>query len=323
MRIDVSARLIKFPASCACCGEPASGKLQVSASRSKGKRVVRTTTQSWGFPYCARCLAHVSAWKQTELGCITVGFSAAGVFLWIALSRPEGLTGAWLILGFGLGLGLWLRQRARERVKASLSATCADPGAAVAYLGWEGSVHRFDISSDRYATVFLQANERKLAAADDRARGLLQSAEQRQLEAARAAALMLGDRSGRSSLVKERGSPPQAGSARAQELDLVPWLERLEKLKGPAARRACLQGALAALATDALRQKLLLEASRIEVEAALLKADSLKTVAARRRTLQAALDEIRSDPVPDDMQQRQISWLEAALDALESDARES
>jgi hypothetical protein len=103
----------------------------------------------------------------------------------------------------------------------------------------------------------------------------------------------------------------------------VQWLERLEKLKGSAARRACLQTALASLPTDTLREKLLLEASRIEVEAALLKAESLETTAARRRTLLAALEEVRSDPIPDDMQQRQISWLEAALEALESQAGKS
>ncbi|KFA89966.1 hypothetical protein Q664_31485 [Archangium violaceum Cb vi76] len=88
--------------------------------------------------------------------------------------------------------------------------------------------------------------------------------------------------------------------------------------KGPAGRRGALKAAFDKLATEEARQELLAEASLIEVTAALEKAASLKTPAAKRRRLEEALAAIREDSVPDELQQQQIAWLEAALRELEA-----
>src|SRR3954466_11843198 len=61
MQIEVSARKLEMPGICACCGDPATDQLPVSSSRTKGKRVVRTETVVWHFPYCVQCIAHVHA----------------------------------------------------------------------------------------------------------------------------------------------------------------------------------------------------------------------------------------------------------------------
>lgn len=81
-------------------------------------------------------------------------------------------------------------------------------------------------------------------------------------------------------------------------------------------QRTELQAALAEIASQAARDRVLLEASRIEVQAALDKADSLKSIGAKRRTLQATIDAIRADAVPDELQAQQIQWLEDALAEL-------
>lgn len=88
--------------------------------------------------------------------------------------------------------------------------------------------------------------------------------------------------------------------------------------KGPAGRRGALKAALDRLATEEARQELLAEASLIEVTAALEKAASLKTPTAKRRRLEEALAAIREDSVPDELQQQQVAWLEAALRELEA-----
>ena len=77
--------------------------------------------------------------------------------------------------------------------------------------------------------------------------------------------------------------------------------------------------ALPKLRDDNLRQQLLLESSRIEVEAVLEKIDSLKTDGAKRRNLVAALDAIRADPVPDELQAAEIAMLEDALRELDAE----
>jgi hypothetical protein len=99
---------------------------------------------------------------------------------------------------------------------------------------------------------------------------------------------------------------------------LTDSLERLESLKGSAARKNALESALARIRTPHLRERLLLEAARIEVRAVLDKVDSLKAPAAKRRHLEAALEQLRNDPVPDQLQMREVEMLESALRDLEA-----
>lgn len=97
----------------------------------------------------------------------------------------------------------------------------------------------------------------------------------------------------------------------------VRWITKLESQKGPAARRAVLAQALASIVDSKVRDQLLLEASRIEVDAVLAKVEGLKTATAKRRHLQAALDALKADAVADDLQSQQIKWLGDALEELE------
>jgi hypothetical protein len=93
-------------------------------------------------------------------------------------------------------------------------------------------------------------------------------------------------------------------------------MDRLENSKGSAGRRNIIDKAALDIQNPEMRTKLLIEASRLDAEAALDKAESLKTDVAKRRRLQDALDAIRADPVPDHLQADQIAWLEEALIAL-------
>jgi hypothetical protein len=97
-------------------------------------------------------------------------------------------------------------------------------------------------------------------------------------------------------------------ATRPRTPDLVPIITRLEGAKGPAARRSSLAAALPGVTDSSQRTQLLLEASRIQVEAVLTKVDGLKTDAAKKRNLLAVRDEIRSDP--DDLQAQQVRWLD-------------
>lgn len=109
----------------------------------------------------------------------------------------------------------------------------------------------------------------------------------------------------------------QRESELREEETLRQALDRLEGAKGPAGRRAALSWGLDRLTIPALRQRLMVEASRVEVEAVLDKVDGLKTAAAKRRHLTAALEALRADEIPDEVQAQQIRWLEEAIAALE------
>jgi hypothetical protein len=111
-----------------------------------------------------------------------------------------------------------------------------------------------------------------------------------------------------------------AGAAKAGlERRVAEALDKMASAKGPATRRNILAGLLADVNDPDTRAHLLLQASKIEVEAVLGKADALKTAAAKKRVLVAALEELRLDDVPDELQEVQIKWLEEALAAVESE----
>ncbi|PTL78675.1 HIRAN domain-containing protein [Vitiosangium sp. GDMCC 1.1324] len=115
------------------------------------------------------------------------------------------------------------------------------------------------------------------------------------------------------------GQAPAASPPPPSDAELVSSaVERMWMAKGPAGRRAALKAVLDKLTTEEARQELLAEASLIEVTAALEKAASLKTATAKRRRLEEALATLRADSVPDELQQQQVAWLEAALRELDA-----
>jgi hypothetical protein len=107
------------------------------------------------------------------------------------------------------------------------------------------------------------------------------------------------------------------GQQRAMSALVASTLERLESAKGPAARRNALAQALTEIPAGPDRQRLLLEASRIEVDAVLTKVDGLKTASAKRRHLEAALTALKADDLPDELQAEEQRWLEDALAELD------
>ena len=187
---------------------------------------------------------------------------------------------------------------------------CCSAGPAVAYLGWDGSVQSFSFVSTLFAFEFMLANRGRV----------LNVPYQVQAELERyAASKMSAQASKRSaSPVGANGPASRAAPDVADEGRLVSEaLEKIEKAKGPAARRNALNAAMGRIRSPEQRARLLKEAARLEVHAVLDKVDSLKSPAAKRRHIEAALAQIRSDPVPDELQAQEIAWLENALRELD------
>lgn len=138
MLIYVSGNLLKFPRQCACCSKPADTVHETAASRTTRKRVVRTDTRSWEVPYCSSCVAHARR-SPSSWGCFTP--------LLIVLT-----SGLWIIVQVVLDAA------ARSKARQMLSTTCACPGWAVDFRGWQGTVKTFDFSSATYLAEFALAN---------------------------------------------------------------------------------------------------------------------------------------------------------------------
>lgn len=287
MIVELSARKLAFPRLCPCCGAVADGEIKLVASRTTGKRVIHTTSHAWNFPYCSRCLAHVSAWEAVG----APGLIVLAILLALGgLAIHVGMTIAVIVLAIVV-INMQL-SRERERVRGTCPPECLQPDRAVKYLGWNGSVQTFDVASPQFAAAFVSLNSGKLINDTPELRSLVASQ-------------------------RERPAAPRLTAPVNADDELLKWVSKIESLKGPAARRTALEAALMTISRPELRDRLLLEASRIEVQAALDKADSLKTPAAKRRTLRAALDALLSDKIPDELQAPQIQMLEAALRELE------
>ena len=153
--------------------------------------------------------------------------------------------------------------------------------------------------------------EAELAAASARASA---QEEERRLQLAAATARAVAQE-------EERRVQLAAANARAIEQEderrFQLALLEIRAARGPKSRENALEAARAGLQLPYMRERLLLEASRIEVQAVLEKVAGLKTQSARIRNLEEALYRLRSDEVPDEYQAEQITTLERALHEAE------
>jgi hypothetical protein len=183
MHIDVSGHNFVFPRKCACCDATADTELPTSATRSTGKRVVHTRTNVWDFPYCHRCVRHVTSIEAAKsLGRMLAILSLClGLLLAFILGAASGLIiGLLGIVATGI-----IRRRGINGARALCGTDCVCVGRAMAYLGWHGTLHHIDIVSTRYAGEFILANRTKLVNLSAQAQNLLTGAGYRSKMTAR------------------------------------------------------------------------------------------------------------------------------------------
>jgi|SRR5579863_1041253 len=174
MRIDLSGHSFVFPAKCACCGGPADAELAVSAIKTTGKRVVHTKTNVWDVPYCINCVRHVKAVEAAKALAWVLGILSVviGVFLGYAVNSGTGIIMGGLAL---LGTGMVYANRLSQ-ARSQCGSTCVCVGRAVAYLGWHGTLHQFEVLSAPFARDFMTSNQGKLVNLSSEARNLLAEA---------------------------------------------------------------------------------------------------------------------------------------------------
>lgn len=290
MRVDLSGQVLTIPRQCSCCGGTATEVFIASATKTKGKRVVTSTTREWRFPHCQACQSHLTAYRSGTAPAILlliVGGVLAFLVYWVFLIVAVIGAIVFIVLGHARG-------------EAARTQECTTAGVPVRFIGWHGTVQSFEVTSRDYAAALLAANARKAINLTEESREALSGAIAGQIKARLIES---------PSVIETR----EAIAAR--------WVVKLEGQRGAASRRAVLAEALSVVSDAKMREQLMLEASRIEVEAVLAKVDGLKTATAKRRHLQAALEELKADKVSDELQAKQIKWLEDALIEVEQTAK--
>jgi len=163
IEIKISARIISWPACCACCGQPADSEVEVSHERTTGKKVQKTATKTWRVPYCSACIEHKNDYEAAG-SALLLGIAGGAVALAVVLWNGGGLTLSIISAVVCIYIGWHFTKRATKAAEAKMHPTCATPDVAVKYHGWEGSVHTFEFENADYYEAFSNANKKKLLA---------------------------------------------------------------------------------------------------------------------------------------------------------------
>jgi hypothetical protein len=156
-KVSVSARILRSPNMCCCCARPnPNGKFNAVATRTTGKRVVRTQERSWEFPMCTECIE----WRESVLKgrtVLTFTFVSSALTFYVGL---ENLLLFLVCLGCSIGLAVlfYFIDKNSDKIKIS-TATSVTPAV---YHEWNGSVHYFSLSNKEFHEQFCSANQSKL-----------------------------------------------------------------------------------------------------------------------------------------------------------------
>jgi hypothetical protein len=160
-RVQISARLIRWPTVCACCCAPARESEAAVARRHKGVRVVRVEEKSWPIPYCSRCLDHREAFADLKRAKRALaGYQVGAVLLLVGARRglpdsrsPVGSRGGEAIAELGFPGSTAASRRIYSpgrRRTATPRRTMIDPHRTTpgesrkSSFGWDTLLDRFD-----------------------------------------------------------------------------------------------------------------------------------------------------------------------------------
>lgn len=326
MIVHVRGRELTFPYNCACCFAPADTRLRLFTTQLRGVRGRHVETGTWEIPYCTLCSSHSTDFANAhhEFAFFVPLGAILGLVLFVALASSAPAIG--LLLGCIPALGgLFARQHFRSEKKKEASARCTPgccgPGQGARFVGWDGSTQTFELFNRLFAAEFLVKNEKKLVNLNHDGHQLL-SWKHGQLRAAweaEEARLRPQREAAAAAEYARRAEQERFAMAEAEKEAFNNALSKLEAARGPAARRNAIDKAFKTIQNPMMRMRLLTEAAQALVNVALEKAESMKSTAARRNALQSALDELLADDVPDELQQQQLSALQAALNELDAE----
>lgn len=175
MRIEISGRLLTFPHACACCGAAPDNDVPVSSTKSWGKRVIHTESRVWEVPYCARCITHI---RRSESASSFARISTvASLLIAVAAGYAAGLLAGIIVGATGIVGTIVVFGRLLSRAESGSNPSCTGLREAVAYIGWSGTVHQFEVTSPLFAKEFMAANQKKLVNLSHDALSLLAAGE--------------------------------------------------------------------------------------------------------------------------------------------------
>jgi len=283
--VEVSSRRFAVPFQCPCCGAAPDAELAVPITKTKGRDVSPSSAQRLDFPYCKRCLAHVTAWQGA--GLVSTGLTLAGIVAGIAIALLAHVIAGLLLVVAAVVIAYALVTNRRAQAQAMCSHACPGADTAVTYLGWSGNTSAFAFRSPTYTARFAEDNTPKLVHAS--------TALNRLLEGHRVARLAVPTPASTMTV-----PPPNTTSE---------WLARIEHAPTRVSRRHDFENAYEMVAEPAERKRLLEVATRAEI--APVKERLARAGASRADVIDTAMAQLAADNVPVELQKAVLAELEA------------
>ncbi len=284
--VEIASRRFALPLQCPCCGAAPDAELDVPVTRIKGREVSPTSARKLAFPYCHRCLAHVTRWQGA--GVVSAGITLAGIIAGVGIALVAHVLAGLVMIVAAAAIAYGLVTHRRAQAAALCSPACPSADIAVTYFGWSGSTSAFAFRSLTYTARFAEDNTPTLANVSPVLRRLLEGHRVARLAVPTPAATM---------------TVPPPRTARE-------WLTRIEGAPTRIARRHDLDNALELIQEPAERQELLGAATRAELAPVRHKLERLAG-AARAHCLDEAIAELAADNVPAELQKLVLAELEA------------
>jgi hypothetical protein len=200
-----------------------------------------------------------------------------------------------IVLVLAIAAAAFLRSAGKAKAKAACGASCASPGVALAYRGWNGTTHSFTFESPTFAARFAEQNASILANESPQLRKLLDGYKKARLAVP---------------------TPAVAAGVAPPPLTARDWIARIESTDGKIARRVALGRALEMIDQPQPRRELVQTAARLELAPMLDKLQRTSSPAAKKALLSSYLQQLQSENISDELEAAMKTSLEARLAEL-------
>jgi len=166
---------LNWPRECPCCGDSSDDETHITIAHGKtlwlGTSEI-TSSVGWEVPYCKACIAHITASRETTSIYSKIFLTIPIIFAILAILFfaifPDGdlsfilmglfVSAGWFLVAHPLALRA-ARRHSQTQVIPNMKDGChAMNEYAVSYRGWQDDLHTFRFKSQRFATLFANAN---------------------------------------------------------------------------------------------------------------------------------------------------------------------
>src|SRR3569623_1593490 len=215
--VQVPGRRFAIPFECPCGGAPPDTELHLP--RARGAHAAPDSAAAIDVPYCSRCMRHAEAWDHAGVGSAFVLVLGVLAFIIITLVAARPLLGLFALLA-AIPINLIVAGARRRHARAACTPSCASPGIALAYQGYNGTLTSIAFESLTYAARFAEHNT-----------GIV-------LETPQLRRLLEGHR-----IARLQVPTPAAAVSISAAPTPAEWRSKITSAKGPLARRTALSRA--------------------------------------------------------------------------------